>query len=88
MRPLKAVDVVERPDGIRITSPPRTVFDLAAMIDDERLESIIEQVVHDGLATIPTMVATGVRLRQHGRGGSARYGRVLQSRPAWLKPVD
>jgi very-short-patch-repair endonuclease len=82
------VDVVERPDGIRITSPPRTVFDLAAIIDDERLESIIEQVVHDGLVTIPTLVATGLRLRQRGRTGSARYGRVLQSRPAWLKPVD
>jgi hypothetical protein len=58
------------------------------MVDDERLESIIEQVVHDGLATIPTLVATGLRLRERGRKGSARYGRVLQSRPAWLKPVD
>jgi hypothetical protein len=44
--------------------------------------------VHDGLATIPTLVATGVRLRERGRKGSARFGRVLQSRPAWLKPVD
>jgi hypothetical protein len=82
------VDVVERPDGIRVTSPPRTVFDLASTFDDERLESVIEQVVHDGLASIPTLAATGIRLRQRGRNGSARYGRVLQSRPAWLKPVD
>ncbi len=82
------VDVVERPDGIRVTSPPRTVFDLAATFDDERLESVVEQVVHDGLATIPTLVATGARLRERGRKGSARFGRVLQSRPAWLKPVD
>ena len=85
---IDAVDVIERPDGIRVTSPPRTVFDLASTFDDERLESIIEQVAHDGLATIPTLVATGVRLRQRGRNGSARYGRVLQSRPAWLKPAD
>jgi hypothetical protein len=82
------IDVVERSDGIRVTSPPRTVFDLASLLDDERLESVIEQVVHDGLATIPTLIATGLRLRQRGRPGSARYGRVIRSRPAWMKPVD
>ena len=82
------VDVIERPDRVRVTSPPRTVFDLAADLDDERLESVIEQVVHDGLATIPTLFATGARLREQGRKGSARFGRVLQGRPAWLKPVD
>ena len=82
------VDVVERSDGIRLTSPPRTVFDLAAGLNDERLESIIEQVVHDELATIATLIATGKRLRQRGRRGSARFGRVLQSRPQWLKPLD
>jgi very-short-patch-repair endonuclease len=82
------VDVVERPDGIRLTSPPRTCFDLAAILSDDRLESVIEQVVHDGMATLPTLFSTGHRLRERGRGGSARYQRVLGSRPAWLKPVD
>jgi very-short-patch-repair endonuclease len=82
------VDVVERPDGIRLTSPPRTCFDLASMLTDERLESVIEQVVHDSVATLPTLFSTGHRLRERGRNGSARYQRVLESRPAWLKPVD
>jgi hypothetical protein len=82
------VDIVERSDGIRFTSPPRTVFDLASCFSDERLESIIEQVLHDRLSTIPTLMATAARLRQRGRNGSARIGRVLGSRPAWLKPVD
>ena len=85
---IDAVDIVERSDGIRVTSPPRTVFDLAGMLSDTALESIVEQVIHDGLATIPTLMATGRRLRQRGRNGSARYGRVLGSRPAWLKPVE
>jgi very-short-patch-repair endonuclease len=82
------VDVVDRPDGIRVTSPPRTCFDLAWWLSGERLESVIEQVVHDGMATLPTMFSTGHRLCEHGRNGSARYRRVLESRPAWLKPVD
>jgi len=82
------VDIVHRPDGIRVTSPPRTCFDLASMLSDDRLESVVEQVVHDGMAALPTLFSTGRRLRQRGRNGSARYQRVLESRPAWLKPVD
>jgi very-short-patch-repair endonuclease len=85
---VEPTDVVERPDGIRFTSPPRTVFDLASIVSDEQLESIIEQVLHDALATLPTLMSTAVRLRQRGRNGSARFGRVIESRPAWLKPVD
>jgi len=81
-------DVVEQLDGIRYTSPPRTVFDLASVLSDERLESVIEQVLHDGLAAMLTLLATADRLRQRGRRGSARMGRVIASRPAWLKPVD
>jgi hypothetical protein len=81
------VDVVERPGGIRVTSPPRTCFDLASMLGDDRLESVIEQVLHEEMATMPTLFATGRRLRHRGRTGSARYGRVLESRPAWRKPV-
>ena len=85
---LDPVDVVEQPDGIRFTSPPRTVFDLASVVSDEQLESIVEQVLHEELATIPTLHATAARLRQRGRKGSARFGRVIESRPAWLKAVD
>jgi len=81
------VDMVDRPDGIRLTSPPRTCFDLASIVSDARLESVIEQVVHEGTVTLPTLFSTGHRLRQRGRKGSARYRRVLANRPAWLKPV-
>jgi hypothetical protein len=86
-RRIDRVDIIERPDGIRVTTPPRTCFDLAWVLSDERLESVFEQIVHDGTATLPTLFATGHRLRERGRNGSARYGRVLESRPAWLKPV-
>jgi very-short-patch-repair endonuclease len=85
---LEATDVVSGSDGIRFTSPPRTVFDLASMLTDERLESVIEQVLHDGLAALPALFAISARLRHRGRKGSDRIGRVLAGRPAWLKPVD
>ncbi len=82
-------DVVIRPDGIRLTSPPRTLFDLAASLDPLRLESVIEQVLDRGWTTVPTLHAVARRLAAPGpcwdRAGSAP---VLASRPAYLRPAD
>lgn len=38
-------DVIQRGDGIRITTPARTVFDLARFLEPRRLLSTIEQVM-------------------------------------------
>ena len=84
---MDAVDVIERDDGIRLTSPPRTAFDLAAVLHDDALASIIEQLLHEERCAVPTLFATGRRLGERGRTGSARFARVLQSRPAVLKPA-
>src|SRR5439155_10620091 len=81
------VDIVERPDGTRVTSPPRTAFDLAWRLNDDRLASVLEQLLHEQMCTIPTLFATGRRLGERGRNGSDRFARVIQSRPAWMRPV-
>ena len=80
--------VVERADGIRHTTVARTVFDLASVLGDDALESVIEQVLDRRLATISTLAAMGRTLRERGRNGSARFGRVLASRPAWRRPAN
>jgi hypothetical protein len=41
-------DVVERTDGIRVTSRARTALDLARWLEPGDLLSVIEQVMHDG----------------------------------------
>ena len=41
-------DIVERDDGIRITSRQRTALDLARWLGDDDLLSVIEQAAHDG----------------------------------------
>ena len=38
-------DVVVRADGIRLTTPPRTVFDLARNQPDQIIEALIEQLL-------------------------------------------
>ncbi len=81
-------DIVIRGDGIRVVSPPRLAFDLAAVLSDDDLESVIEQLLADGRCTVPTLTRLGRRLYAPARAGSGRFARVLNSRPGWLRPVE
>jgi hypothetical protein len=80
------VDVIERPDGIRLTSPPRIAFDMSWVLDDLELTALVEEIFRFRLCTYPTLADTARRLRERGRKGSARFAQVLDSRPAWRKP--
>jgi len=85
---LPATDIVRRADGIAVTSPPRTMFDAAAILSAQDLESAIEQGIDRDWFTIPTLWATSHRLGHRGRAGSGLFASVLAGRPAWRKPVD
>jgi hypothetical protein len=77
-----------RPDGIRVTSPARTLFDLAGTMGDQRLESAVEHALQLNLVTLPELWEVARTMARRGRAGSGRFVRLLNSRPAWLKPVD
>ena len=47
-------DVVTRPDGIRHLAPPRLTFNLADYLDDDELESVVEQILDKRLTTVPS----------------------------------
>jgi very-short-patch-repair endonuclease len=85
---LPADDLVERDDGIVVTSPPRTVFDLAAICPADDLESISEQALDREMFIIPTLHAVGRRLAGPGRDGSANFATVLARRETWRRPVQ
>jgi very-short-patch-repair endonuclease len=80
-------DVVERPDGIRVASPPRAWFDCAVHLDDEHFEMLTEHVL-DRHCQVPTLWRTTRRLTARGRRGLGRVRRVLSARSAWQKPAD
>ena len=69
------------------TSPPRTAFDLAAGSTTTPSPRSSSSSSTRSAARSPTLFATGRRLGERGRNGSARFARVLQSRPALLKPA-
>jgi very-short-patch-repair endonuclease len=82
-RRIDPVDIVQRPDGIRLTSPPRTLFDSADMVGHEATTSALEQLLNEQRLTFGTITDTLQRLYHPNRPGSATMLAVIQSRPAW-----
>lgn len=82
-RNIEPVDIVHRPDGIRVTSPPRTLFDSAEMLGRSATRSVLEQILHERTCTLETVVDTYLRLSHPRRPGSVVLGEVLSSRPKW-----
>jgi len=82
-RRIDPVDIVQRADGIRLTSPPRTMFDCADMIGMEATASVLEQLLNERMVTFGTITDTVRRLYHPQRPGSKTILAVIQSRPAW-----
>lgn len=87
-RQIDPVDVVERPDGIRLTSPPRTVFDSADMLGFEGTRSVLEQVLREEQCTFGTMCDTLSRLYHPNRPGSRTMLEVIRSKPSWQRALQ
>jgi hypothetical protein len=82
-RRIDKVDVVDRADGIRLTSPPRTLFDAADMLGFSASRSVLEQVLHEGTCTLGTVTDTFARLAHPHRPGTRTMAEVIASRPPW-----
>jgi hypothetical protein len=87
-RRIDSVDIVQRPDGIRLTSPPRTIFDSADMIGHEATASVIEQVLNEQRVTLGTITDTVQRLYHPNRPGSKTMLAVIRSRPSWQRALQ
>lgn len=82
-RRIDPVDLVERPDGIRMTSPPRTLFDSADLLGVRAARSVMEQILHEKMCTLGTINDTFIRLAHPNRPGTRTMAEVLASRPSW-----
>jgi len=74
------VDHVERDDGIRLATTSRLAFDLAAVLDDERLADFLEDALHRRWTEVERLAGMARRMAARGRDGSARFNRVLHAR--------
>jgi very-short-patch-repair endonuclease len=72
---LSARDIRSR-RGLRLTSPPRTILDLSALIDEEELESVVAEAAYRRLASEAELQA---QLKgNEGKRGVAKLRRVLE----------
>jgi very-short-patch-repair endonuclease len=64
-------------DGYPTTTPARTLFDLAAVVSDLRLQRAVESAVTARQVTFTELAEVLRRLRRRGKTGVSRYVRVL-----------
>ena len=87
-RRIDPVDIVQRPDGIRLTSPPRRLFDCADMIGRDAAVSVLEQLLNEKRVTFGTISDTVRRLYHPNRPGAATMLAVIRSRPTWQSALQ
>jgi very-short-patch-repair endonuclease len=72
----------------RVLRPARLACDLARYLDDEALESAVEDMLNRRLLALDVLRPLARTFVRSGRDGSARLGRVLDSRPTWRRPAE
>lgn len=83
-RRLPAEDIAgRRPDGIRLTSPPRSLVDAAAVVGEAATASAVEQVLSERRLTLATLARVTDRLVHPRLPGALVMRSVLASRPPW-----
>ncbi len=68
---------IEEIDGLRITTVPRTIFDLASRLRPRRIRMLAEQVVVERKCTLDELTTVMDELARRGRPGSASFRKVL-----------
>jgi len=75
-------------DGIRTTSPTRTLFDLAGVLHPGRLERALDTALASGLTTIPLLRKMLKQLARKGRPGIRIMRELLAARPLGYRPPE
>jgi hypothetical protein len=79
-------DVVTRPDGLRVASPLRMLFGLAAQFNQHRFERAAEDVWHKQLASPADAADYLAEVRRSGRTGVARFEVWLEKTSFQARP--
>ena len=87
-RRLHVDDVVEL-DAIAVTTPARTLIDVATTRSEAYLERLVDQAWSKGLVDFQSLMSTCCRLGTRGRPGVAKVQRLVEQRgPGWVAPAS
>lgn len=81
-------DAVLSPDGLRVTTPARLLFDLADRVDRFTLRSVHEDALNRELVTAEQIADIADRLCGRGRPGSQMFRDVVLARSPEAPPVQ
>ena len=76
-RDLAPVDIVTSPRGLPITSPARTIFDLAGVVSQRRLSHVVQTQLATDSPTLDDLHRCFARLARRGRPGVVRLRSIL-----------
>ena len=74
--------------GVDVTSPTRTLFDLAAKTDEEVLEQALDHCLNQRLTSLPRLRWTLQRLGRRGISGTRAMRELLDARPREYVPTQ
>lgn len=78
---------VQQRDGLPVTTPVRTLFDLAAVTGRERLAIAVEDAHTTRLCQLEVLIALYEELSRPGKHGMKKLGRILAERgPGYVPP--
>lgn len=66
--------------GIRVTTPARTIFDIAGLVRPERTERALDNVLAMRLTTVKAIARIVEELGEHGRAGTALMRQLMDER--------
>lgn len=75
-------------DGVLITTPTRTLFDIAPQVGTERLERLTDWCLSHSLTTPDLLRATLRELSGKGQSGVAAMRTIVEDRPADYVPAE
>jgi hypothetical protein len=80
-------DVITYGNGLRVTSPARTLFDIAAELDPATLRSAVDDALNRRLCSAWSLGAVAERMLGQGRPGTTVFRAVLEDHALEVPPV-
>ncbi len=74
--------------GLPVTSPERTIIDLAAIVGDGRMDWILDRPLSSGTVDLARLSDLFSTLGRRGKPGTTRVRRMLEKRDASYTPPD
>jgi hypothetical protein len=84
---LSTVDVM-KVGCLAVTTPVRTLMDLADVLDEDRLEDCVEEALYKRLVRLPELQERINAVGARGRKGAGRFHRLLETRNPACAPTE